>query len=67
MQLLALTAHNGERLAEIGEALLAIGGVLLWLGASLPFGRKGGNFLGGVALAASGVLLVIATHWGHFG
>jgi hypothetical protein len=67
MNLLALTVHNGERIAELGEALGAIGGAFLLLGAMMPFGRKGGTFFGGLAIAAGFVLLVIATHWGHFG
>lgn len=67
MNLLALTVHNGIRLAELGEALGAVGGAILLLGATMPFGRKGGTFFGGLALAAGFVLLIIATHWGHFG
>lgn len=67
MTLLAITIHNGIRIAEVGEALGAIGGVILLLGATMPFGRKGGNFFGGLALAAGFVLLIVATHWGHFG
>jgi hypothetical protein len=68
MTLLALVikAHTGIRLAEVGEALAAIGGLALLLGAATPFGRRAGQALGGLALAAGGVLLVIATHWGHF-
>ncbi|HET7567487.1 MAG TPA: hypothetical protein VFJ91_05810 [Gaiellaceae bacterium] len=67
MNLLALTVHNGIRIAELGEALGAVGGVILLLGATMPFGRKGGTFLGGLAIAAGFVLLIVATHWGHFG
>lgn len=65
--LLALTHHNGIRLAEVAFALAAVAGGLLFLGAVTPFGRRAGNLLGGVALAAAGVLGVVATHWGHFG
>ena len=67
MNLLALTAHNGLRIAELGEALGAIGGAIVLLGAMMPFGRKGGNFFGGLALVAGFLLLIVATHWGHFG
>jgi hypothetical protein len=67
MTLLALTKHNGIRLAEVGFLLAAIAGVLFALGSGTPFGRRGGNFLGGAALAAGGVLLIVAAHWGHFG
>ena len=66
MTLLAMTRHTGIRLAELGFLLAAIAGALLLLGAIVPFGRRVGAGLGGLALAASGVLLVVATHWGHF-
>ena len=67
MTLLALTKHGGIRLAEVGFALTAIAGALLALGALAPAGRRTGTLLGGGALAAGSVLLVIAAHWGHFG
>jgi hypothetical protein len=66
MILLALTKHNGARLAEVGFALLAVAGLLLAIGAVTPLGRRGGGLLGGLAIAAAGILLVVATHWGHF-
>jgi hypothetical protein len=66
MTLLAITRHTGIRLAELGFLLAAIAGALLLLGAILPFGRRLGAGIGGLALAAGGVLLVVATHWGHF-
>ena len=67
MTTLAITIHNGIRLAEVGFALTAIAGALLLFGGMTPFMRRTGTTLGGLALAAGGVLLVIATHWGHFG
>ena len=67
MNLLGITVHNGIRIAEVGEALGAIGGAILFLGATMPFGRKAGNLLGGLAIAAGFVLLVVATRWGGFG
>ena len=67
MTLLALTQHNGVRIAEIGFALAAIAGGLLVVGAITPFGRRSGNLFGGLLLAAGSVLVIIAVHWGHFG
>ncbi len=67
MDLLAITVHNGIRIAEVGEALGAIGGAVLVLGAVTPFGRKSGNFLGGIAIAVGFLLMIVATHWGHYG
>jgi hypothetical protein len=68
MRSLALTQHTGTRLAEFGFLLLVLAGI--WIAASqvpaFKFG-KGRTFIAGIALAASGVLLIIATHWGHFG
>jgi hypothetical protein len=67
MNLLGITAHNGIRIAELGMLLGAVGGAFLVVGATMPFGRKGGTFLGGLGIAAGFVLLIIAAHWGHFG
>jgi len=67
MNLFAITKHNGIRLAEVGFALAAVAGGLLVLGAITPFGRRGGMFFSGIALAAAGVLLVVAVRWGGFG
>jgi hypothetical protein len=67
MTLLAITKHNGIRLAELGFALAAVAGGVLAFGSLMPFGRRGGMFFAGLALAAGGVLLVVATHWGKFG
>jgi hypothetical protein len=68
MTLLALMikAHTGVRLGEVGEVLGAIGGLALLLGGLTPFGRRAGQAVGGLALAVGFVLLIIATHWGHF-
>jgi hypothetical protein len=67
MNLLAITVHNGIRIAEVGEALGALGAFVLMWGAAVPFGRKGGTFLGGLGITAGFVLLIVATHWGKFG
>ena len=63
---LELKAHSSIRLAELGEVLLVAAGVLLLLGGMTPFGRRAGQTFGGICLAIGGVLLVIATRWGHF-
>ena len=62
---LAITAHNGERLAELGFLLIAIAGAALFFGQA-PFIGRARNSLAGLCLAAGGVLLIVATHWGHF-
>lgn len=67
MLLLAIARHTGIRLAELGFLLAAIAGALVLLVALVPTGRRVGVGLAGLALAASGVLLIVATHWGHFG
>ena len=63
--LLAMTAHNGLRLREVAAALVAIAGAVMLLGAMMPMGRRGGQWLAGLALALAGVLAVIGLHWGH--
>jgi hypothetical protein len=66
--ILALTPHTGVRLAEIGFLLILFGGI--WLAsAQIPLLKFGParTTVAGVALALGGVLLIIATHWGHFG
>ena len=63
----ALPRHTGGRLAEIGFLLIVFAGI--WLAAAqipqLKFGT-GRMIVAGIALTVSGVLLIIATHWGHF-
>jgi hypothetical protein len=66
MNLLALTQQAGIRIAEIGFALGALAGAAFALGAVTSFGSKIGNLVGGLALAAGSILLIVATHWGHF-
>lgn len=62
MHLLALTikAHTTIRLEELAGALIAIAGVAMLA----PLGMLGGRRLAGLALAAAGVLWVVARHWG---
>lgn len=66
MHLLALhfTAHDTLRVEEIVGALAAIAGGALFLGAVTPFARRFGQLLGGAALAAAGVLFVLAVRYG---
>jgi hypothetical protein len=66
--LFAITPHTGARLAEIGFLLILFAGA--WLAAAqMPQLRfaAGRTIVAGIALAAAGVLLIVATHWGHFG
>jgi hypothetical protein len=66
--MLALSHHTGVTLAEVGFLLILFAGV--WLVAAqipalkMPTAR---TIVAGIALALAGVLLIIATHWGHFG
>jgi hypothetical protein len=65
---LALSPHAGARLAEVGFLLILFAGVWL-VAAQIP--RLGLSRLrtvvAGLSLGVSGVLLIIATHWGQFG
>jgi hypothetical protein len=66
--LLAIAHRTGIRIAEVGFLLVLAVGV--WLAAAqiprLKFGTAR-TIVAGVALAIGGVLLIIATRWGHFG
>jgi hypothetical protein len=67
MQLLLAVHFNAKdtlRVEEIAGALAAIAGVALFLGAMTPMMRRMGQILGGLALAASGVLFVLAVRYG---
>jgi hypothetical protein len=63
-----MSARTGVRLAEFGFLLVLFAGI--WLGAA-QFPRMGlareRTVVAGLALAAAGVLLIVAVHWGHFG
>jgi hypothetical protein len=65
---LALTHQTGRRLAVIGFLLILIAGI--WLAAAqIPLFKMSTarTIVAAVALAVGGLLLLIATHWGHFG
>jgi hypothetical protein len=65
---LGFARHTGIRLAEVGFLLLLFAGV--WLAAAqIPRFKfaAGRTIVAGLALAISGVLLIVATRWGHFG
>lgn len=66
--LLSFAHTTGVRLAEVGFLLVLFAGV--WLAAAhIPQLKLGTarTIVAGVALAGGGLLLIIATHWGHFG
>ncbi len=68
MQYLAMTRHTGVRLAEAGFGLMFLAGI--WLAATqIPKLRSATalRIMAGIALALAGLLLEIATRWGHFG
>ena len=68
MRHLALAHQTGVRLAEIGFLLILFAGI--WLAAAqVPKFKLGTarTIVAAVALALAGVLLIIATRWGHFG
>ncbi len=66
--IVSMSNQTGATLAEVGFLLILFAGV--WLVAAqipafkIPVERK---IVAGIALALAGVLLIIATHWGHFG
>lgn len=64
----ALSHHTGVRLAEVGFLLIVFAGVWL-VSAQIPRFKMATRrtIVAGVALALGGVLLIIATRWGHFG
>lgn len=68
MAMLAFAAHTGIKLAEIAYLLILFSGV--WLVASkvprLGISRTR-TIVAGSALAVAGLLLIVTTHYGHFG
>ena len=65
MYLLALSfaAKTTLRMEEVAGALVAVGGALLFL-SSMPFLRRTGSTLGGLAIAVGGVVFVLAVRYG---
>jgi hypothetical protein len=65
---LAITHQTGRRLAEIGFLLVLFAGIWL-VAAQIPQLKlaTARTIIAGIALAIGGLLLLIATHWGHFG
>jgi hypothetical protein len=52
----------------VGFLLVIFAGVWLFIAqADHPRFRRARGGVAGVALAAAGVLLIVAAHWGHFG
>lgn len=65
---LGVDHQTGIRLAEVGFLAILFAGI--WIVASeIPALRmhRARVIVAGLALALAGVLLIIATHWGHFG
>ena len=63
-----MSHQTGRRLAEIGFLLILFAGI--WLAAAqIPVFKHGTarTIVAGIALAIGGLLLIIATRWGHFG
>lgn len=67
--LLGFSHQTGVRVAEVGFLLTLIAGV--WLVAAETLNpekwRRARTTVAGILLAIAGLLLIIATHWGHFG
>ena len=62
---LLISHHSTLRLLEVAGAATAVAGALFFLGSGVPFGRRGGQALGGLLLVAAGILWVVAVHWGR--
>jgi hypothetical protein len=66
--MLAFSHQTGITLGEVGYLLILFAGVWL-VAAQIPAFkmRTARTIVAGIALACAGVLLIIATRWGHFG
>jgi hypothetical protein len=64
----AMSAHTGVRVAEVAFLLILFAGVWV-VAAEIPALRinRMRMIVAGVALAVAGLLLIIATHSGHYG
>jgi hypothetical protein len=65
---IAMSAHTGVRVAEVAFLLILFAGVWM-VAAEIPALRisRVRTIVAGVALAVAGILLLIATHSGHYG
>lgn len=63
-----MSRHTGVILAEVGFLLILFAGIWL-VAAQIPAFKMSTarNIVGGIGLAVAGLLLIVATHWGHFG
>ena len=63
-----MSHQTGILLAEVGFLLILFAGIWL-VAAQIPAFRipTERTIVAGSALAVAGVLLIVATHWGHFG
>jgi hypothetical protein len=57
-------AHDTLRVEEVAGALAVLAGAALFVGAMTPMARRFGQLVGGLSLAASGVLFVLAVRYG---
>jgi hypothetical protein len=66
--LLGFTHGTGVTLAEVGFLCIVFAGIWL-VAAQIPWFKFGTarTIVAGTALAIGGALLIVATHWGHFG
>ena len=62
---LSIGHHTTLRLMELAGAATALAGGFLFLSSGMPMGRRGGQAIGGILLAAAGVCWVVAVRWGH--
>lgn len=63
-----MSHQTGVTFAEVGFLLILFAGVWLVAAQLSAFKWKTvRSIVAGVALAGAGALLLIATHWGHFG
>jgi hypothetical protein len=68
MVLLSTFSHQTSlRLAEVAFLFMLIAGVWMAANEFLPGWHRFRTVVSGVLLAAAGVVLIVATHWGQFG
>ena len=68
MTVVLMTPHTGIRLAEVGFLLLVFAGAWLLAVQTPRWKLKAPRTnVAYAAIVLAGILLIIATHWGHFG